>query len=321
MNPELFLEPKTTQYGSHMVMTNVTRPTMSKYVNIDTQFCEEYHSVTDSAFNIMIPERITHVKNMSVLSAEIPMTFNNISASLGNNTMVINVSTDQYVISVNDGFYMNSATTPNAMSNALKSYASFIKNNSATPTQTDLTDTTTTLPFIISITPAGFCTIHNNSSSTTLSVQFNVDSKGNPDVHFFKSKLGWILGFRLPSYSIPPGGTIIAETACFVLINRYLYLAVDEFNGIKQNSFLSPMPFGMIHKNILARISLDFILFGPHGSILKANRTNGLLVSDTRVYKGGVDIQKLNISVLNEWGKPVFFNGQDFSICIKVDHE
>ena len=31
---DLFLDPKVKQYGSHMVMSNVHKPTKTKYVNI-----------------------------------------------------------------------------------------------------------------------------------------------------------------------------------------------------------------------------------------------------------------------------------------------
>ena len=39
----LFMEPNTTQYGSHMVMTNVVKPKRTKYLNIDTRFRDEYN--------------------------------------------------------------------------------------------------------------------------------------------------------------------------------------------------------------------------------------------------------------------------------------
>jgi hypothetical protein len=32
-NKELFLQPKTTQHGSHMVMTNVAKQQKTKYIN------------------------------------------------------------------------------------------------------------------------------------------------------------------------------------------------------------------------------------------------------------------------------------------------
>ena len=57
------------------------------------------------------------------------------------------------------------------------------------------------------------------------------------------------------------------------------------------------------------------------GTVLPANRMNGLLMSDTRSYNGKVDLQKLNVSLLNEFGNPVCLNGNDFSFFLKVDYE
>ena len=38
----MFLEPDVTQHGSHMVMTNVVKPTKTKYLTLDTRFCDGY---------------------------------------------------------------------------------------------------------------------------------------------------------------------------------------------------------------------------------------------------------------------------------------
>ena len=88
-NKELFTGPKTTQYGSHMVMTNVAKTSKTKYVNIDTKFRDEYNSNVTSDYNITLPERITDVRSISVTNVEIPMTFFNISENLGNNAMKV----------------------------------------------------------------------------------------------------------------------------------------------------------------------------------------------------------------------------------------
>ena len=82
-------------------MTNVTKPTKRKYVNIDTKFRDEYNSNVTSDYNITLPERITDVRSISVTNVEIPITFFNISENLGNNAMKVGSS----VIIVPDGEY------------------------------------------------------------------------------------------------------------------------------------------------------------------------------------------------------------------------
>ena len=85
----LFLEPKVKQYGSHMVMSNVNKPTKTKYVNIDTKFSDEYNNFSVANYNITLPERINDVKTLTVATMELPMSFYNISSALGNNSFQI----------------------------------------------------------------------------------------------------------------------------------------------------------------------------------------------------------------------------------------
>ena len=79
---DLFLEPNTKQYGSHMVMTNVTKQTKVKYVNIDTRFRDEYNYLSTVNYNLTLPQRITDVKTMTLTAIEIPMSIYNISMSM-----------------------------------------------------------------------------------------------------------------------------------------------------------------------------------------------------------------------------------------------
>ena len=86
---DLFLDPKVKQYGSHMVMSNVHKPTKTKYVNIDTKFSDEYNNFSVANYNITLPEHINDVKSLTVTNMELPMSFYNISSSLGNNSFQI----------------------------------------------------------------------------------------------------------------------------------------------------------------------------------------------------------------------------------------
>ena len=54
-NKSMFLEPTVSQYGSRMVMTNVSKPTKTKYWNIDTQFSSDYTSSNPTEYNISLP--------------------------------------------------------------------------------------------------------------------------------------------------------------------------------------------------------------------------------------------------------------------------
>tara|TARA_B110000879_G_scaffold211892_1_gene306022 strand:+ start:52 stop:1368 length:1317 start_codon:yes stop_codon:yes gene_type:complete len=104
---DLFLDPKVKQYGSHMVMSNVHKPTKTKYVNIDTKFSDEYNDFSVANYTITLPERINDIKSLTVTNMELPMSFYNISSALGNNSFQITnldvLSSAPYLTSISSG--------------------------------------------------------------------------------------------------------------------------------------------------------------------------------------------------------------------------
>jgi hypothetical protein len=299
-NNELFLDPTTKQYGGHMIMSNVHKQEKKKFINIDTKFREEYNYLQVANYNIQLPERITDVKSLTVTNVEIPISFYNVSTSLGNNTLIISNSsnTSTKILSIPDGQYSTGSQLQTAITNVIAGFSSPFNE----------------LSYIYN--PSGSIFKTNSGS---LNVNFAVDPSGNIDKYNFKSKLGWLLGFRNTNYSITTSNTV---SESFVDLNgpRYLYLALEEFNKGNQKSFITPLFNSMINKNIIARISLDNTSRG-YQTILPANMFNGLLKSDSRNYTGKIDLQKLNIQLLNEIGNPINLNGMDFSLCIEVIHE
>jgi len=318
-NQELFLEPKVKQYGSHMVMTNVHKPSKTKYINIDTRFRDEYNYNELVNFNLTLPEKINDIKKLKVKSIELPMTMYNISAALGNNYFKlsnIQANNISYVITIPDGQYdLNGLQT--------------VINN-----QIRLTYNTNTsyLVFDISGNHSRFYrrlrpNIDNPDQDYNLTIDFAIDKYGNFDKYNFKNKLGWLLGYRNLSYTITmldftniiPNYTN-SEVYVDLNVNKYLYLAIDEFTKSNPNSFITPLPTSLINKSIISRISLDKAHYG-FNTIMTANMFNGLLISDERTYSGKIDLQKINIQLLNEFGYPISLNGMDFSLCLEVEYE
>ena len=143
---DIFMQPTTNQYGSHMIMTNVHKPNKTKYINVDTRFREDYASrdpyplskcsdgvcgetvtpnpsfnyTTEVNHNIYIPERINEVKSMKVKSVEIPCVFYNVSNALGNNSFKIINNTVAYDSTNNENVNVapqDDVTSQNAASN------------------------------------------------------------------------------------------------------------------------------------------------------------------------------------------------------------
>jgi hypothetical protein len=316
-NKSFFLSPEVNQYGNHMVMTNVYQDTKTKYINIDTKYCDEYFSqqsqptspiFSQANYNITLPDKINNVKSLTITNVEIPVTYYNISSSLGNNAMKVSsnigvAGLKTYTIVVPDGTYtidslvttLNSLFSTNA--NNQGHYLVCSKNSSQR--------------ILFSI----------NTGSNYFDVSFAVDASGNFDKYNIKNKLGWLFGFRDIQYRVN-GGTNLTSECIFKpqFGYNYMYLAIDEFARGNQNSFISNLPKSSINKNIIAKIVVDEKNY-PAGTLFPANIYNGYLQSDVRSYNGKIDIQKLNCQLLSDRGVPVNLNGNDFSFTIRMEYE
>ena len=306
-NKDLFLEPKVTQYGNHMVMTNVVKPVKHKYYTIDTRFrddYDEYSSTSPTYYTITLPQRVNDVKSIMVCTAEIPLTYYNISASLGNNSLQIIRKSDNIkkTIVIKDGNY-NITGLINFMNSELQ--------------RIGFTD----ISFTINNNHSSFSTTYNYTFDFSVKTSM-IDSGTSYNTDFdkfnFKSKLGWLLGFRNIKYI--DNNSMVSES--FVDLNgpRYFYLVVDEFNNGNQNSFISPLYTSILNKNILAKICVDNKHY-DFGSFLIANNFNGYLLTDKRCYNGKVDLQRLKIQLVNELGIPLDLNGLDFSFTLEIEYE
>jgi hypothetical protein len=73
-------------------------------------------------------------------------------------------------------------------------------------------------------------------------------------------------------------------------------------------------------KNIIAKICLDYATHG-YLAVLPVNNENGLLLSDKREYNGKINLQKLKVQLINEFGYPIDLNGMDFSFALSIEYE
>jgi hypothetical protein len=148
---------------------------------------------------------------------------------------------------------------------------------------------------------------------------------------YLYENLGWMIGFRDASYSVTKnhsfnnlfynantGGVLFqgylkSEGTFGSNYSRYLYLEVDDFNNNCQTNtmyaFSSTQTF--ISNNILARIVLNNVPY----TILGIN--NADLIYKKREYYGQVKIEKLKFRLLNDLGKVVNMNNNDYSFVLE----
>ena len=121
-------------------------------------------------------------------------------------------------------------------------------------------------------------------------------------------KLGWLLGYRKKMYSITDVSSPKSEAMFTGNSNNYLYLSVDDFNNNVSDGYFSAFNSSILNKNILSRITLSSI-------------GNDLVISFTRIHRtyfGPVDLEKLHIQLLDEYGKPVYLQNMDYSFALNL---
>ena len=274
----------------------------TKYVNIDARFSNEFPCFPLSEYYVELQETIHNVKSLSIACIEIPISFFNICDAFKNNCCKITDIDDQKkqaVIKIKDEHYTKESLIETINKELLCN---------------NLYD----LSFSLSST-------NKTKISTTNSryiIDFTVNEQGESSEN--KNTIGCVLGFNNPKYYIEPDKEKETEKLCNYLNPRYLYLEIRERERKKENkinyAFESNILCSKISKYIIARITMDYNTF-PYGSVLPANLSNGMLISDTRRYKEKIRLEDFEIRILNEFGYPICFNGFEISFCMAIECE
>lgn len=299
----------------------IKQTTIRNTLNIDTRFRENYYGSSSTNFQVDLPLKLSSVLTMELTAIEIPQTFMNISKQMGNNffTIIINVgeTIEGGTIVVPTGSYLYSdliSFINNYISNVFKDtvylkYVFFTSN---------ITNILTSGSFLLGISGSGQTIVGINSSYLDVnpdkelfnfSLRFDLSLDENQDDTPLPLKLGWMLGFRNGAYK--NNSVFVSEGLSNISGPQYVFLVVDDYNNNVNNGFYSAFTNSLLNKNILARISLQ------QSNIYNTTSQNNLsVISYPRQYFGPVDIQKINVQLLDEYGRVVNLNNMDFSFCL-----
>lgn len=154
-------------------------------------------------------------------------------------------------------------------------------------------------------------------------VYFAVDYAGNRDLDTnAQLHLGWQLGFRAGTYTAGPLANptgILSEGICMITGPRYAFISIDDGQKNTGTSLISAFARSTMDKNIVSRINLASVM--DTTAVYKPSSDAGLSnqLNRTRDYFGPVDIQRLHIRVLDEYGRIIDFNHMDWSMTLTFD--
>ena len=272
-------------------------------INIDTRFRDNYYTTSASNFHVDLPLRLSNVVSLQLSALELPTTFYTISQVFANNFFVLEIpGENNLVITIPDGNY-DYLGLQNYINNFL------LNNNNAKYKTIQFLADANTPEGSGDQGGSGRMVVGSTTGTQEFSINFLTDRYGSEDrITPLPLKLGWIMGFRNGYYE--NNTTYVSEGIINLVGLRYIYLVVDDFNNSVLDGFYGAFTSSILNKNILARISLQ-------GSVFNfMSKDNLNLISTPRQYFGPVDIQKLQIQLLDEYGRILNLNNMDYSFCL-----
>ena len=341
------------------IINPINYRTIKRAVNIDSRFRPNYYNTSSADQQITLPYKFEKVVNMRLASIELPLTYYAISESLGNNAFVVNWDNsggefqNSVLVKIPDGNYQTYNTnTPNGsggseiesiMNGALLSSVAITPTDAPYNGVTIQSDASFNLRYTVDSTSgksvfaldvsgidAGSLIDLINTGKLEYQIVFGVDSNGatttNHPLPFF---LGWELGYRMNIYDSGPGtvvgsniilpSAIVSEGLFYIKGPQYIFVAIDDYNNNVNNYYVSAYSDSINNRNILARINLSNT--GNANGVYQTSETDGFSsqINRSRTYFGPVNIEKMRITLYDEYGRIINLNNMDWSCSLMFE--
>ena len=294
----------------------VKRKTFNQTVMMNTLFREDYANTMSTDFNIVLPAYFKNVLSLRLSSLQLPNVMYNISAANGNNAMIIDVDDGgpNGIVIMPDGNYdINSFIT--VLQTQLNTQLS-TTNFSVTYDQytQKITITYTDLILNPSLTMVFYIPTKKNN-------KYEHEDKYKPDNDYKKHEcvdisqiykgFGWFMGYRKAQYS--GASSYTTEAVYSSSPYEYIYFTLNDYNMSQSQNIFGMFSKSILGDNILAIIPVTSNSF----NICFDNGVN--LLEKKREYYGPVNIQRLKIQLLNQYGEILNLNSMDFSFSLEFE--
>jgi hypothetical protein len=309
------------------IMNPINVRTIKHTINIDTRFRSNYYSTLSTKFSLVLPLKISNAVSMRVGSIEIPTTWYSISKNSGNSFFKVEwgnydetANTYQYngIVNIPDGNYepyYQDSTKAVDIASIINSYMHSLYVNDA-----NANALIRKLYFNVDRTSgkSGFAWKYDAGiTPSQFRITFAVDSNGNSDIiNVLQFKIGWLLGFRIGSYT---GLSVVSEGICFLKSPRYAFISITDYNNSVNNNFSSAFSSSLLQKDIIARINLTFIQ--QNQGVYQSGQDDGFStqINRQRSYFGPVNIERLEIKLIDEYGRIIDLNNMDWSMTLTME--
>lgn len=320
----IFQDSKKVESIPWNVAGNSSNPSTKKIarlVSIDSKYRDNLGNepVETNNFQVSFANRFNKVESMEILEFTAPTSIKVIGESMKNNYFYIRVGIGGNLTKVTiDDFYRIERNILSSEDNRkfitqLNNKLSGLGLGLEFKFKDDISNISNPIDTMMNRT------LHVvNSTGDQVTVYFNQTPKGSEDPNciLFKT-LGHMLGFRHQEVTITSGDTYITPAALDLISFKYAYLIVDDFqsngetNIVAENVYSVPcaqnMKFG---GNILAKVN-----YKNDANYNVSNR----IITTPRMYYGIVDVAKLRITLVNEFGDLIDTHGAEWAFTLKFN--
>jgi hypothetical protein len=330
------------------ILNPIAMSTIKRAVNVDTRFRSNYYTTKSTDFVFNIPYKFENVTSMSVATYELPLTYYAISQQYENNCILFEwesatstVGFDkQYTLLIPDGNY--NASFQSGGGAPIETTINGILSGTDLVKETGLAfsvDKTSGRSIFAcnSIAP-----VSGSPYTLAMRIVFNVkasidrtatsatgNSSSQSDTRPLPYFLGWQLGFRTAMYELRGGiadasgnalpQAAISEGICLITGPQYVFLCIDDYNNNVNNYYASAFGSSTIAPNIIARLNIKQQInsAGAYGVVSGESLSTSLTYS--REYFGPVDIQRMRITLVDDFGRVLDLNNMDWSFALMFE--
>lgn len=308
------------------VINPIERRIITKVVSLDLRFRENYCLTNSNNFSVELNSPLQNVISMKLVALELPRMWYSISNAFGNNTMEIELynmkdhPNNIQRITLPNGNYKNEDLVT-----VLNNYFTNVKNGLEY------------LRFDVNISNSkAYFYVKSDPLVDTILPYDPLNSHYSPNFYYklnFSNKcsgLGLYLGYKNGLYeglydnvfedkffvvpNVTYRGTIISEMSCGTYLDYYIFIDVNDFNkNFTTNTIVSQKTNSFLGNNILGRIPLNIL---PDGIIMNNPSDYNFKI---REYYGPVKIRKLQIKLIDRFGREIDLLNNDFSISLEFN--
>ena len=283
-------------------VTKIKRNVTYQNIHLNSMFRDDYYKTNSTDFIYNIPIQLKNITAISLTSLDIPNSWYLFSKKRKNNLFWITVTNDckktnTFEICIPEGNY-----DIGKLENILNEKYFYASSNDNGLQYLRFRINKTTLKSEFIVTGEADCNFK-------YSIKF-----ANENTENIYETAGWILGFRYGNY-FEQQGTLRSEGIFDGGGDRYIYFCLEDYNYSTNNNNVICFNGSNMSKNILGKI---YLYNGKFQLNINDIPDNSVSFTKTRQYTGPVDLKKIKVTLLDQFGKNIDLNNMDFSFTLQL---